>query len=427
MAEWHSIGVFMYGSINGAAFDRAYNFPEGNSFALSYRFGKDSLLNAKRGQVIRAIDFAGDFDRMATDLTGNITVFAGVGATRQRYGVTIPLQGQRDNPRVANNQWAINVPDTSVPIGLLRQGAGDVNTNQWAGASTSAFVVLTFGPTGRKPNLARQRYYVSPKPQWNAAAPSALTQGQSGQASVTVRYPDGEPVAGLRLRFHTENERVALIVAGQATFSHVVDTDSQGVASLPLTVLDTGASAVYIDLADERCDVEYFDPPFGAVLPLNAQTAMVGGQLCVVIPPVPEKPRVPSTYEEVATFQWDAGAYSYIEESGDCEITITEQSAVVGAVVGFVQTTENVEDYTRISHGFYFSTGATGAPIARVVEFGRAITTPTAYNTATEFRIQRAGNQVTYIIDGEKIYSSRVPLAGPVRAGCSLFGTGDSV
>ena len=427
MAEWHSVGVLQYGSLNGSNFVRIGDFPEGMAFALSYRFGKPNSLEAKRGFVVRAIDFAGDFDQMTSDVTTSMSITAARGATKLAYGVTIALQQERDDRRVANNKWEINVPDTSVPIGLLREGAGQVNTNQWAGSSTASFVVLSFGPYGRQPNIARQRLLVSPKPQWNASAPESLTEGQPGMVRVVVQYPGGEPVVGLTLRFNTVNEAVGFLVDGQVLFNRVTATDSNGVVELPLAVLTDDDAAVVVSLADPRCENDYFSPPFGAVLPINAQTAMVGGRQCVVIPPVPEQPFVPSVSTQVPTFEWNAGAYSLVEESGDCEIVITEQARVVGAVLGFVQTTDDVEDYTRVSHGFYFSTGPSNFPQYQVIENGQLRTPVIEYTPATTFRIQRAGGRVAYLVDDAKVYTSRTPLIGPVRAGCSLFGTGDTV
>ena len=428
MAEWQSVGVLKYGSVNGSPFERVGDFPDSTAFAFSYRFGKQDLLEAKRGFVVRAIDFAGDFDQMQSDVTTSMSIVAARGATRLAYGVTIPLYAEREDRRVANNKWEINVPDTSVPIGLLRQGAGLVNTNQWAGASTASFVVLTFGPAGRQPNIARQRLLVSPKPQWNATAPEALVEGQPATVRVVVRYPDGEPVVGLGLRFSAANDAVGFRATdGRVVFSTSIDTDSTGVAELPLVVISEDDTAVIVGLSDVRCEPDYFSPPLSIVLPINAQTAMVGGRQCVVIPPVPEQPYVPSISTQVPTFQWDAGAISITSEDGDCEIVIANQDRVVGAVLGFVQEEGDVTDYTRISHGFYFSTSAANVAQAQVIEYGRLRTQPEAYDAGTTFRIQRAGGTVSYVINSTKVFTSREQLTGTVHAGCSLFATGDSV
>ena len=42
-------------------------------------------------------------------------------------------------------------------------------------------------------------------------------------------------------------------------------------------------------------------------------------------------------------------------------------------------------------------------------------------------RVQRIGTMVRYLSGATIIHTSRVPLTGPLRVGCSLFASGDSI
>lgn len=425
MSNWYSFGSTSFGSVGGAPYERVVVFPPGQQFAMSYRIGAETLLAKYPGQVIRAIDCAGSFNGMWVDGSPIITVRAAPGATKQAYAASVALQLGATWP--TNNNWAINVPDATVPIGLMRTGAGQVNTNQWAGLSTSSFVVVEQNQAeGLNPLISRLRYLLSPKPRWVGGPPADLVQGGPAKLfTVLIQYPDGTPVVGLALRLQSEGRGV---VFGDGT-SYVAEamTDSNGRIAVPVRALTGQPDVIILDLIDPRCAAEYFDPPLTGVFPINAQTTTVGGRQCVVLPAIPPVPYAPEVVTESLSFDWDAGAYSQLELDGDCEIVLTEMLPVVGAVVGFVNTTEDVTNYARITHGIYFNSSQNGQLRYQIMESGRAIGAAFRYYDGDEIRLQRVGAAVRYVVNGAAVYNSRAALTGPVRTGCSLFATGDSI
>lgn len=426
MADWFNFGTTAFGSLSGQPYERIYAFPDAPQIALSYRFGSESALASHVGKVIRAIDAAGDFDRMWVDVSPIVTVYAGRGATRQPFAFPVTLQIARPNNQ-PNNKWEVNVPDTTIPLGLLRAGAGGINTNQWAGLSTSSFVVLHESDAGgRRPNIARARYLLSPKPRWLANTPTALVEGDtSNRFEVLIQYPDGTPVAGLQLMVYSSDQKV--VFGTGSAYSVLALTDSSGRISLPVRAIAGGADAINLRLVDTRCDIDYFDPPLTGVYPINAQATTVGGRSCVVLPARPEVQYKPEVRTESMSLAWNAGAYSQLELDGDCEIVITDQQAVIGAVLGFVRGIEDdVTNYALKSHGFYFSTTQTGRLQYQVMESGKAIG-PMRTHAGEVLRVQRIGTMVRYLSGDTITHTSRVPLTGPLRVGCSLFASGDSI
>lgn len=426
MAEWLTFGTTAYGSLNGQPYERIYGFPEGGQFALSYRIGSETNLAAHVGKVLRAVDAEGAFNQMWVDVSPVVTVYAAVGATKSPIATSVTLQYERSFPM--NNKWRINVPDTTIPLGLFRAGAGKVNTNQWAGIGTSSFISLVpaADAAGQRPHIARIRYLMSPKPRWIGNAPADLVQGDTTKTvDMYVAYTDGTPVVGLRLRV-TSTERKLVFGLDGTQYVVSVFTDSNGRVSVPVRNLLGGSDAVLVTVDDMRCEADYFDPPLSAVFPINAQATTVGGRDCVVLPARPEIPYKPAVTTESMSLAWNAGAYSQLELEGDCEIVITNQQAVVGAVLGFVSNTDDVTNFKRMTHGFYFTSSAGGRLRYQIMESGRAI--GSAYNYAAEvLRVQRIGSVVRYMAGAAVVYTSRVPLTGPLRVGCSLFATGDSV
>lgn len=429
MAEWYNIGVQAFGSLNGAPYSKAGSFPTGQQFSYAYRFGKPENLNSRRGMVIRAMYFVGEFDNLRVDGMPYINISAGVGACKQLYGTSIPVPAGTSGA-AGKAPWALEIFDSTVPIGLLRQGAGDPNTNQWAGVSTNGFVVLLQGPTAvnNKPTLSNSVYLLSPKPTWAVTHPVALTQGQTGQRiQLRVAYPDGEAVNGLRMRFTCADNALSLFTGGSWVSQVYAYTDSNGNIDIPVRANSTSGSAVIMELDDPRCELDYFSPPLSATLGINAASAVVGGRTCVVLPPIAPTPYKPAVEVLKPTYAWDAGATSITNESGDAVLTCVDMVRCVGAIVGIAPTQGNDADRTRITHGFYFFTGSNGAPRAQAVERGQARGPVVTYGVDTYFEIQRVGDRVSYLVDGGVIYRSTVPSTGTVWAACALYAPGDSV
>lgn len=179
--------------------------------------------------------------------------------------------------------------------------------------------------------------------------------------------------------------------------------------------------------------------PPGATLVYDTAGHLTGYRVCAstwVADGVPAEP-VCTTYPEqahvaaqaayseaVSNDGWNAGANSVDSQAGGCELAWT-QGEVVGEVLGITSDLEDVSDYTRISHGFYFTHAVGGGPRFRVMESGAARTAEAAYVPGDTFKVLRVGGSVTYWHNDVQVHASSVVSTGTVNAGVSLYASGD--
>lgn len=324
--------------------------------------------------------------------------------------------------------WTWNKPGSTVPLGMIYPSAADVSSVEWAGVATDSII---FNPAGYLTQTfdvwllaCTVGYLVSPKPQWQLAAPSHLGAGQADQVRIRVAYPDGEPVVGLRIRLRAETHDVAFGAGG--AYSLEVVTDNSGKANIPIRAVSTGASAIRVELADERCAPEFFSPPFFAVVPVNADTINVGGNTCVVLPGVAAVPAVPATRVENPTYAWDSGANSEQALQGDVALQFSGAQALVGAVVGLTDKRADVPSPSRIAHGWYLHTNGI-TPVAQAYEGGKVVSREEPYTPETVFRVERRGANIAYLFGGKVIRRATSTLHNEVSVGASLFGANDFV
>ena len=157
----------------------------------------------------------------------------------------------------------------------------------------------------------------------------------------------------------------------------------------------------------------------------NTSTAPV----CTTTPEVlaqPAVPAIPSRVDLGVSQQWgDAGANSVVSQEGNCVCTFTMEK-VGGAAVGFTTDLDDQGNLSRLSHAFYFrSVGR--ACLFSVMEHGVGRTYEGEYDPGDEFKIQRAGEKVTFWHNGERVYASDLPSEGEINVGCALYASGDFI
>lgn len=435
-SEWFDAGAAMRISIDageyGSEFRQPVTITTARPTSLAFRVALAAQLAKRKGYVIRAVDAQVELAGFGT-VTPTVAALAAAGATAQALLATparinVASPGRPADWRV---RWRWDVPDASVPLGLLYSSAQDANSPEWAGVATQAVVLNASGLPDFSLTLrlatesTRIRYLLSRKPEWQLAVPESLGTGQSGAIQLRVAYPDGEPVVGLRIRLQAENTAIAF--GSNLSYDVTVATDGNGRISVPVRAVHSGASAVHIAVADQRCAAEFFSPPLVAVRPINASVVRVDGQDCILIPAVARVPPIPATHTERPTFAWDAGANSEQSLSGDLAVEFSGAQAVVGAIVGLTDDRDTPEDPSRIAHGWYLHTDVLGVPQAQPYERGKVASAPVPYTPATKFRIERRGERVASFIDDALVRETRSTLAGDVSVGAALFGTGDFI
>lgn len=147
---------------------------------------------------------------------------------------------------------------------------------------------------------------------------------------------------------------------------------------------------------------------------------------CITTPERPFVPGVPAYTRADQVYGWASGANSIQQFSGDARIRFTME-AVTGVVLGLTNTRATPDNMQRISHGFLFNRSPGGAARWQVVEAGVTRSGAATYVPGvTEFRVDRAGPQVTYFVDGELVYASRFPFTGPSICATALYASGDT-
>lgn len=300
----------------------------------------------------------------------------------------------------------------------------------------------------------------SDPPVWSAINTGWAAVGVSPRVptiSVTARYPDADkdPVVGLSITATTSG-KYATVSADGKKFGPVAVAITDATGSAGFYVRGQAPGDATIDVRATDANVRsLFDPPMAATATVQVTGADgdVGGggdppsddppigvvpgpgsppvqnpeTGCIVYPVQPYVPAVPARFDVTTSMDWDAGANSVDELDGDVRL-VFDCKKVVGVVIGLVAERGDVTDYARMSHAFHFYQTPGGQPQVVVMEFGRAIGTPTPYAPdVTTFEILRVGGAVSYRIDGEVTQQSRVPSAGVVMAGCSVYATDDTV
>ena len=272
-------------------------------------------------------------------------------------------------------------------------------------------------------------------------AASIEMQADDLEFPVKLAYPDGEPVIGVPVTLRSERACVAVsgddtngLYAGAAT----VITGADGIAQFGLRSLSAGSDTLHVELqGDWKKYSDLYSPPFGTrpvAVTVTAPSPKPKPPTVVTTPimvctSIPEQPAVAerSAYVKYeSSTGWDAGANSVDQLDGDVELVFSQPPAT-GVVVGFAMDREDPTDRSRVTHGFFFHRNLAGSPVAQVIESGATKTDEFAHLSTTEWRVQRIGGAVRYLMDGNVIFRSAVPSAGVLSVGCSIYASGDEV
>lgn len=349
------------------------------------------------------------------------------------------------------------------PIGKVPSPAGSLT-----GASKSAVIsawpagVGTFNTSPRVGGQALDDYMVQ-NPSWKNSwtvpslsvdvtlmlsgvptrthAARVEMQADDLEFPVKLAYPDGEPVVGVPVTLRAGGACVAIsgddtygLYAGAAT----VTTGADGIAQFGLRSLSAGSDTLHVELqGDWKKYSDLYSPPFGTrpvAVTITAPSPEPKPPTVVTTPSmvctsIPEQPAVAerSAYVKYeSSTGWDAGANSVDQLDGDVELVFSQPPAT-GVVVGFAMDREDPTDRSRVTHGFFFHRNLAGSPVAQVIESGATKTDEFAHLSTTEWRVQRIGGAVRYLMDGNVIFRSATPSAGVLSVGCSIYASGDEV
>lgn len=169
-----------------------------------------------------------------------------------------------------------------------------------------------------------------------------------------------------------------------------------------------------------------------------ARNCTVNSAGCVVCPSIPAVLPRPGRIEVAQNIGWNAGANSITEIDGDVRLRFTvgqAQAMVVGlrerrrGRLGQAAT-------AAMARGWFIRTPPGGQGlVAQVLEYGTARTPVEPVDPCAVFEIQRRGDTVTYLIDGQVKRTVRnttnvanaSDLRGPVFATACLYASGDTV
>lgn len=427
-SSWVDAGVGFCTAIDGGPFTedgRSATFSSGSPFFVDVRVGRSKTLKPLKGLVVRGVDaklrLYGANEGEMFSMSMPAAVLYGTSA----QALTAPGVRGSDGQSAAGKyvEWVWDIADSTIPLAILDSEADVPGSRSWGGITIETMRFNQFASSDYKNRLEIRtastlaKYLVSAKPGWTITAPGTLGAGATGQLSLRVAYPDGEPVIGLQVQFSSTTQAVAF--AGGALSARAA-TDGNGVITLPITSVRSGADSIKVVVVDPRTRTVCFDPPLDTNVAVNASYINVDGRQCVLVPADPGVPTIPSRTVADPTYAWDSGANSTKTLEGDVYTEFSGAEAILGGVVGFTTEPDRVPDPTRIAHGWYMHEG-----VAQVYESGKLLTPPEAYAADTVFRIQRSRGQVTYLLDGDIYRTSPDTLSGVVSVGASLFGEGD--
>ena len=140
-------------------------------------------------------------------------------------------------------------------------------------------------------------------------------------------------------------------------------------------------------------------------------------------PPVPAiAPQFGIDYRE----GWNDGANSIESHSADCRTEFQFQVKALAACGLQRPGREDVGDFSQLTHAFYAAMEPGGLR-AYVIESGAVRAGPFAITPDSLLEIRRIEGLVTYSIDTNPVYSSRIVSSGPVEVGSSFYRGGDAI
>jgi hypothetical protein len=329
------------------------------------------------------------------------------------------------------------------PIGLVRQIPEVIDAatwRDWPGALVFVDAHGISGPKAVSVAFTKLELLVSEKPTWRVDSMETLVRvGDVHAIAGRCFYPvENDPIAGLPIFLRSSGGVIEFRQPGSTQWesSVVINTDGHGDFAVEYRAREAAAFAQSITIGlqqpDDGLDVSrLFAPRFSnrvqqVLVYTDAPQRQPDGTVCVTVPAIAEVPAVATRIEHRAVFAWDAGANSIEEIPGDCYIRMT-MPLVVGVVCGLVTDRSAVEDFTRITHGWSFTTDARGLPRFDVIEAGATLGLAGEYDASTVFEIRRTGATVTYLVDEAPLHVSEVQSHGVAIVGSAIYGSGDSI
>lgn len=157
---------------------------------------------------------------------------------------------------------------------------------------------------------------------------------------------------------------------------------------------------------------------------MSCQAPYTNGSGCLVTPACAGTSYQPAKLINQPILDWNAGADSITEVSGNAHAQWNQPIGVFGVIIGFKRAGQAVTMPSLITHGFYY-TSVAGISYAQIVESGVLVGSSFAYAGADTFAIDRNNGQVTYTYNGQVIHTSRVLSYDTIVVNACMYGSGD--
>lgn len=129
----------------------------------------------------------------------------------------------------------------------------------------------------------------------------------------------------------------------------------------------------------------------------------------------------PARYDYLDDYAWNAGARSVALIPADGYFRGTLPPSPVGVQVGFCSKSF-AKTYPEMWHSLVARRGT-----FTIVERGAQVFGPTALPASAVIQVQRANGVVSYLVNGDVVYTSLAPSTGKIYAGTVLYSPGDYV
>lgn len=470
--EWISMGgISLWSpSESGPWSSNVDNDSAANPTSIHWRLGGDATANQHTGKVVRgfrlrgAISFSGTGPMVLDALRGIAETALPLTIAAQNALALAPVPAGKTNASRYNFDWRVD--RTQLPIGFLTP-----ETEWWNAAGMTYGGVRSAQSIGLLQNAAGGgrimradpgivQLLVSERPVAELTVIPQMVVGQVSPASARLYYPgfENDPVAGVEVSLSASpGTQVGINPLGPFAAIVRAVTNAEGYVYFSVKSVSGGTGPLVLDIAGDTPvrdtlrstvgfvqsdvasqvsrSVDFVRRLFQPALPLRATVSSFaypdppGPGQCVTVPAIPAVPGIPSRVQVSDDFGWNAGAHSLTEMEGDFELVFDEMGkGAVGAVIGVMPAVrENQGDYTRVTHGFYFTKTAGGTSQVSIIESGRVVFGPITYPGNATFAVQRLGTVVLYLMDDRPQHTSTRPLVGTAMAGTSLYATSDEV
>jgi len=157
---------------------------------------------------------------------------------------------------------------------------------------------------------------------------------------------------------------------------------------------------------------------------MTCQLPYTDGRGCLVTPSCAGTSYQPAKLINQPILDWNAGADSITEVSGNAHAQWNQPAGVFGVIIGFKRAGQSVTLPSLITHGFYY-TSVAGVAYAQIVESGQLVGSAFTYASSDTFELDRDNGQVTYTYNGTLLYTSQVLSFDTIVVNACLYGSGD--